>query len=71
MVKLWYFCDGDIEKYKGQVPDWKTSFVVCGMSEEKAIINVIHYRRGRLGLVEVLYRNKPVRVIPMRAVVGI
>jgi len=64
LLNLWYVCDGDVEEYSGQVPDWETSFIVCAKSPEKAVINVIHYRRGQLDRVDILHNDKAVTVIP-------
>ena len=64
MLKLWYVRDGEVEEYGGQVADWENSFVVCAKSAEKAVISVIHYRRGNLERVEILHDDKAVTVIP-------
>lgn len=63
MLKLWYVCDGGVEEYSGQSPDWESSFIACASSPEKAIVNVIYYRRGQLDSVDIIYNDRAITVI--------
>lgn len=60
---VWYVCDGQVEEYSGQIPNWDNSVLVCAEDPEDALIKVMEYYRRRLEPSEITYNGIIVRVI--------
>jgi ribosomal protein L19 len=59
----WYVCNGKVEEYKNQQPDWKNSVIVRAKTPGDALLNVMKYHSGTLERIEVIHEGKNIQVI--------
>jgi hypothetical protein len=63
VLAYWYVCNGNVAKYDGQQPDWKSSVLVIAASPEEALLKVMRFHQGLLERVETVQKGKTIAAI--------